>query len=42
MRKPLILVTQCIELTDLNHTHSDEIETLWAEGESINYTTIVK
>ena len=33
-------VTQCMEPTDLEH--SDEIETLWVEGESVNYTTIIK
>ena len=40
MREHFISVTQCIEPKDLEH--SDEIETLWTEGESVNYTTIVK
>ena len=32
--------TQCVEPTDLEQ--SDEIETLWTEGETINYKTIIK
>ena len=39
-REPSISVTQCIEPTDLDH--SDEIETLWEEGESINYADTIK
>ena len=40
MREVFILVTQCMELTELEH--SDEIEALWPEGESVNYTSIIK
>ena len=32
--------TQCVEPKDLEQ--SDEIETLWTEGETINYKTIIK
>ena len=32
--------TQCVEPMDLEQ--SDNIETLWTEGETINYKTIIK